>query len=125
MKRAGSYRYNVLLVKDDVGRPKPNTRKIPKGDFTYGKPEIRDVEDASAVASRWDYSRLSEVQTQDKDFKRLNKSAIGNRATTSHVSYIQMFHVSSQFLFFFRRVNTFSESNLTLELSILHKLGRV
>ena len=25
---------------------------------------------------------------QDKDFKRLNKSALGNRATTAHVSYI-------------------------------------
>ena len=48
MKRANSYRYNVLLVKDDVGRPKPNTRKLPPNYFTYGKPEIRDIEDATA-----------------------------------------------------------------------------
>ena len=48
MKRAHSYRYNVLLVKDDVGRPKPNTRKLPPNCFTYGKAEIRDIEDATA-----------------------------------------------------------------------------
>ena len=46
MKRANSYRYNVLLVKDDVGKPKPNTRRLPDQEFSYGKPEIRDVEDA-------------------------------------------------------------------------------
>ena len=86
MKRAGSYRYNVLLVKDDIGRPKPNTRRLPKDDFSYGKPEIRDLEDASAVASKWNYSRLSQVATQDKDFKQLNKKALSRKATTSHVS---------------------------------------
>ena len=48
MKRAHSHRYNVLLVKDDVGKPKPNTRKLPRQGFTYGKAEIRDIEDATA-----------------------------------------------------------------------------
>ena len=47
MKRLNSYKQNVLLVKDDVGRPKPTTRRLPKGAFTFGKPEIRDAEDAS------------------------------------------------------------------------------
>ena len=49
----------MLLVKDDVGRAKPFTRKLPGETFTYGKPEIRDLEDAGQVASRWNYSRLS------------------------------------------------------------------
>lgn len=31
-------RTNVLLVKDDVGKAKPTTRNIPKGDFAFGKP---------------------------------------------------------------------------------------
>ena len=47
MKRFDSWRQNVLLVKDDVGKPKPTTRRLPKGVFTFGKPEIRDAEDAS------------------------------------------------------------------------------
>ena len=38
------------------------------------------------VTSQWHYSRDSDVKLQDKDFKRLNKSALGNRATTAHVS---------------------------------------
>ena len=39
--------YNHLLLKDDVGRPKPTTRALPPGMFTYGKAEIRDLEGAS------------------------------------------------------------------------------
>jgi len=35
-----------LLLKDDVGRPKPSTRKLPGNNFVFGKPEIRDPEDA-------------------------------------------------------------------------------
>ena len=39
--------YNHLLLKDDVGKPKPTTRLLPEDAFTYGKPEIRDLENAS------------------------------------------------------------------------------
>lgn len=46
MKRASSTRQNVLLVKDDVGRAKPFTRKMPGGNHTFGKAEVRDAEDA-------------------------------------------------------------------------------
>ena len=37
---------NILLVKDDVGKSKPNTRKLPGDNFVFGKKEIRDLEDA-------------------------------------------------------------------------------
>lgn len=46
MKRLNSHKHNVLLVKDDVGKAKPTTRKLPRDAFTYGKPEVRDIEDA-------------------------------------------------------------------------------
>ena len=45
MKRLNSHKYNVLLVKDDVGLAKPCTRRLPSDRFTFGKPEIRDPED--------------------------------------------------------------------------------
>jgi hypothetical protein len=48
MKRAASANRNVLLVKDDVGKSKPTTRRMPPSQFTFGKPEIRDNEDAQA-----------------------------------------------------------------------------
>ena len=46
MRRAHSKNSNILLQKDDVGKPKPNTRRLPNSDWTYGKPEIRDLEGA-------------------------------------------------------------------------------
>ena len=46
MKRLNSHKYNVLLVKDDVGRPKPTTRRLPDTQFIFGKAEIRDPENA-------------------------------------------------------------------------------
>lgn len=45
MKRLNSHKYNVLLVKDDVGVPKPTTRALPSERFTFGKAEYRDPED--------------------------------------------------------------------------------
>jgi len=48
MKRSAtaSISQNILLLKDDVGKPKPNTRRLPHQAFVYGKPEIRDAEGA-------------------------------------------------------------------------------
>lgn len=31
---------NCLLVKDDVGKAKPNTRNLPESSFVFGKPEL-------------------------------------------------------------------------------------
>ena len=31
---------NVLLVRDEVGKAKPATRTIPKGDFSFGKANV-------------------------------------------------------------------------------------
>jgi len=35
------------LLKDDVGKSKPTTRRLPANEFVYGKPEIRDKEGAT------------------------------------------------------------------------------
>lgn len=40
---------NVLLVKDDVGKPKPVTRKMPAEGFTFGRAETKDNEGAGMV----------------------------------------------------------------------------
>ena len=58
MKRLNSYKVNVLLVKDDVGRSKPATRRLPRDDFTFGKPEIRDLEGADK-GKLWPLSLLT------------------------------------------------------------------
>ena len=45
MKRINSHKYNVLLLKDDVGKPKPNTRRLPDEKFSFGMAIYRDAED--------------------------------------------------------------------------------
>ena len=47
-KAKSARRQNILLVKDDIGKAKPITRKLPADQFTYGKAEKRDPEDARA-----------------------------------------------------------------------------
>lgn len=37
---------NVLLLKDDVGRPRPPNYKLPDNNFRYGKPNIKEAEGA-------------------------------------------------------------------------------
>jgi len=46
------------------------------------------------------------LRKQDKDFKRLNKSALGKRATTAHVRFFIVF-----FNFFMLSVNTCTEKS--------------
>ena len=48
---------NVLLVKDDVGKSKPTTRSLPHEQFTYGKPESKNIE--SAMQGK--YSKIAVV----------------------------------------------------------------
>ena len=35
-----------MLIKDDVGKAKPFTHKLPKGDFCYGKADVKNIESA-------------------------------------------------------------------------------
>ena len=39
---------NYLLLKDDIGRPRPPTRELPIGKHSYGLPIYRDKEGAAA-----------------------------------------------------------------------------
>ena len=38
---------NILLLKDEVGAPKPTTHKLPECHHTFGKAEQRDKENAA------------------------------------------------------------------------------
>lgn len=35
---------NVLLMKNEIGKPKPTVHLLPGDDFRYGKPEAKDTE---------------------------------------------------------------------------------
>ena len=36
--------YNMLLLKDDIGKSKPTVRELPQPEFTYGQPVPKEQE---------------------------------------------------------------------------------
>jgi Domain of unknown function (DUF4483) len=63
---------NVLLVKASIGKPKPSTRKLPEGDYAYGKIIKPDPEGVGALISSWAEHKSTSIKKSDKDFKKLN-----------------------------------------------------
>ena len=61
---------NYILVRDDVGKPKPNLRSLPSSLYTYGKKTFRDKESPKA-----NYPRA------EKDYKKLNILSIEKKIT--------------------------------------------
>ena len=41
------HKTNYLVLKDDVGKPKPNTRNLPSVDFAYGQSGRHEEEGAA------------------------------------------------------------------------------
>ena len=82
-----SQRKNCLLSRDDVGQAKPSTRMLPHHGFTYGKAEIKDKEGVGVITRSWNQHETTEKGKNDKDFKILNKKAIGSKATNAKTVY--------------------------------------
>jgi len=67
---------NCLLTKDDVGRSKPTTRKLPQDGWVYGKAEKKDDEGVSEITRSWKSHSTSREGAPDRDFKKLNKLSL-------------------------------------------------
>lgn len=80
---------NCLLVKDDVGRAKPSTRRLPQNDHVYGKADLlRDRETATDVCSNWQvYASASHVRNDPRDFKKLNKMSLRSGSVNARDQY--------------------------------------
>ena len=80
---------NYLLLKDDVGRPKPFTRNLPSVEFTYGKPENNSQEGAGDVTRSWQYpsNKRNDSTNNPRDFKKLNKRAVLDGMITARDNY--------------------------------------
>ena len=71
-------RTNVLILKDDVGRAKPTTKKLPGKEFAFGnpnKPELGAATCISSWAARDTILPAMRHSSQPKDFKTINKKA--------------------------------------------------
>jgi len=84
---------NCLLVKDNVGKAKPTTRKLPNEAFTFGKPDPVS-EKASSVVNSWQMHQKSKIEKPDpRDFKKLNKMSIREgKFTAPHQSQFRTSH---------------------------------
>ena len=68
---------NYLIVKDDVGKPKPTTRKLPKEGFVFGKPDQTGAEGAGSICTTWKYheTKPENPSKNPRNFMKLNKNA--------------------------------------------------
>ena len=46
-------RRNILLLKDDIGKSKPCSFKLPPNGFAFGRAENKDYEGAGKLTSSW------------------------------------------------------------------------
>ena len=64
---------NILIAKDDVGKPKPTLKPLPPDGFVYGKSAGYDPEGAREVTMSWKFHDKTRDRKARKDFKKLNK----------------------------------------------------
>lgn len=77
---------NLLLVKDDVGKAKPCTIKLPEQGFAFGKADDKSQEGVGAITSSWMTHNNSKSVGKFKDFKKINKLGINHKGDLN-VSY--------------------------------------
>ena len=68
---------NLLLVRDEVGRPRPSCFVLPAPPFSYGRPGNQDQEGAREVSMKWAQHVASREPRHGPDFLAVNRRAIG------------------------------------------------
>lgn len=77
-------RTNPLLVRDDVGRPRPTTFDLPDKNFAYGRPGNQDAEGAREVCMHWASHVPSKgCEVHGLDYIDLNRRAARSKVTTA------------------------------------------
>jgi hypothetical protein len=83
---------NFLLVRDDIGKSKQSVFSLPPDGFSYGRPDMKDQEGAGVgkstppflkrfiVTSSWKAHTKTSSQMQERDFKKLNKMQLKDKA---------------------------------------------
>lgn len=78
---------NILLQKDDIGKSKPCTVKLPNKAHAYGKADIKDAAGAGVITSSWVVHQPSKnTISQQKDFRKINKLGLQSRDIDVKVS---------------------------------------
>jgi hypothetical protein len=79
---------NPLLAKDDVGKARVSSYDLPEDGFAYGRPDNPDFEGAREVTMQWvSHTPRPRMAESIQDFRKLNKIAITDKATTARAVY--------------------------------------
>lgn len=74
---------NILLHKDDIGRPKPPCTKLPSSDWVYGNHNRQPEDGVNKLIHDWKYHDPTQDEIGDKDFCKMNKVAVKKGQYTS------------------------------------------
>ena len=59
---------NTLLVRGDIGKPKPFTHILPVESHAYGMPLKRETHGAAKLTSEWEVYKATSEKEGPKDF---------------------------------------------------------
>ena len=78
---------NLLLVRDEVGRPRVSCFKLPEPHFSYGRPGNQDAEGAREVSMKWAQHVASPEPQHQVNFLQVNRRAI-TAPELRHVTHV-------------------------------------
>ena len=65
-------------MKDDVGKAKPCSVKLPPNDFAFGRADRKETYGVGAITSHWEPHVKSKGAAPVRDFRKINKYTINN-----------------------------------------------
>jgi hypothetical protein len=75
---------NHLIVRTKLGTVRQTTYNLPDSDFIYGRPDVPDAENASAVCTSWQVHKPSKRPGKSsRDFIGLNRTAARSGCVTA------------------------------------------
>lgn len=72
---------NFVIVRDDIGKAKPFTRKLPDAGFVFGKKVNRDKESAGDLIGSWTEHKKSVGSPCERNYKFLNILSLASKKT--------------------------------------------
>jgi len=70
---------NILLARDDVGKPKPSTKDLPTAGHSYGVKNRQEEFGVGKLTSSWHLPAITLAKKGELDFKKLNKMGVPNK----------------------------------------------
>ena len=67
---------NIILHKDDVGKPKPPCTRLPPADYVYGNPTKLADDGVRELINNWTYHKATQDSEPSKDYLKVNRKCL-------------------------------------------------